>query len=89
VELYALASRYPFVANSQWFEDVAGKHIAALARDLPSDAVAAAQERGWAWELEATVAGLLVELEEWCMGTLRPVSCSTRDRSQVWSVREA
>ena len=31
VELYALASRRPHVSNSPWFEDVAGKHTAAVA----------------------------------------------------------
>jgi hypothetical protein len=40
VELYTLASRYPFVANSRWFEDIAGKHIAAVAATLPPDVVA-------------------------------------------------
>ena len=64
VELYALASRYPFVANSRWFEDVAGRHIAAVAAALPPDVVAAAQERGRARDLEVTVAELLEELEE-------------------------
>ena len=63
VELYALAARYPYVANSQWFEDVMGKHIAAVAASLASEAGAAAQERGRARDLEATVAELLVELE--------------------------
>ena len=29
VAIYALASRYPLVANSRWFEDVVGKHLAA------------------------------------------------------------
>ncbi|UCC63660.1 MAG: hypothetical protein JSV36_00950, partial [Anaerolineae bacterium] len=62
VELYALASRYPFVANSRWFEDVAGKHIAVAAATLPPDVVAAAQERGRARDLDATVAELLIEL---------------------------
>ncbi|MCP4515964.1 MAG: tetratricopeptide repeat protein, partial [Delftia sp.] len=64
VELYALASRYPHVANSRWFEDVVGQHIAAVAAALPPEVVAAAQERGWACNLQATVAGLLVELEK-------------------------
>jgi tetratricopeptide (TPR) repeat protein len=64
VELYALASRYPFVANSRWFEDVAGKHIAAVAATLPPEVVAAARERGRARDLEAMVAELLAELEE-------------------------
>ncbi|MEA3396464.1 MAG: tetratricopeptide repeat protein, partial [Chloroflexota bacterium] len=46
VELYVLASRYPYVGNSRWFEDVFGRHIAAVAATLPLDVVAAAQARG-------------------------------------------
>jgi tetratricopeptide (TPR) repeat protein len=61
VELYALASRYPYVANSRWFQDIAERHIAAVAT-LPPDVVATAQARGRARDLEATVAELLVEL---------------------------
>jgi len=64
VELFALASRYPFVAHSGWFEDVAGQKIASLATALPPDRVTAAQERGRARDLQATVAALLSELEE-------------------------
>jgi len=64
VEVYALASRYPCVTNSQWYEDVAGRHIAAVAATLPPDVVAAAQERGRARDLEATVDELLAELAE-------------------------
>jgi tetratricopeptide (TPR) repeat protein len=63
VELYALASRYPLVANSRWFEDVAGRHIAAVAAVLPPEVVAATQERGRARDLWATVAELVAELE--------------------------
>jgi predicted ATPase/DNA-binding SARP family transcriptional activator len=63
VELYALASRYPGVANSCWFDDVAGSHIAAVAAALPPDVVTAAQERGRARDLDVTVAELLAELE--------------------------
>jgi hypothetical protein len=59
VEIYALASRYAYVANSQWFEDVAGKQIAAVASTLPPDVVAAAQERGHALDLWATAQELL------------------------------
>jgi len=62
VELYALASRYPRVANSRWFEDIAGNHIAAVAATLPPKVVAAAQARGRARDLDATVTELLVEL---------------------------
>lgn len=61
VELYALASRYPFVSNSRWFKDVAGKQIAAVAATLPAQLVAAAQERGRARDLQTTVAELLDE----------------------------
>lgn len=63
VELYALATRYPFVGNSQWFEDVVGKHIEKAAESLPSDVVEAAKERGRALDLWATAEALLVELE--------------------------
>jgi tetratricopeptide (TPR) repeat protein len=64
IELYTLASRY--VGNSRWFEDVAGKHIAAAAANLPPEAVAAAQERGRARDLWATAAELLADLRnEW------------------------
>jgi hypothetical protein len=63
VELYALASRHPLVTNSQWFQDVAGRQIAAMAGTLPPEVVAAAQERGRARDLEATVQEVLAELE--------------------------
>ena len=64
VELYALACRYPFVANSRWYEDVAGKHITAAAATMPPEFVAAAQERGRARNLETTMKELLAELEQ-------------------------
>jgi hypothetical protein len=64
VDLYALASRYAYVANSQWFEDVAGRHIAAAAANLPSDVVTAAQDRGRARDLWETAKELLEELQE-------------------------
>jgi DNA-binding SARP family transcriptional activator/predicted ATPase len=62
VELYALASRYPFVAKSRWFEDAAGSRITALAANLPETVLTAARERGQARELNATVGQLLTEL---------------------------
>ena len=61
VELYALASRYPFVANSCWHELVFERHIAAIAATMPPDVVAAAQERGRVRDVHATVAELAVE----------------------------
>jgi tetratricopeptide (TPR) repeat protein len=62
VELYALASRYPHIANSSWQEDVAGRRIAAASADLPPEVVEAAKARGQARDLEATVAELLEEI---------------------------
>lgn len=62
VELYATASRYPLISNSRLFEDVVGKHIATAAATLSSQVIAAAQERGRARDLDATVTELLVEL---------------------------
>jgi tetratricopeptide (TPR) repeat protein len=62
VELYGLASRYPFVANSRWFGDVVRRRVTAIATSLPPDVVTAAQERGRKRDLQATVAELLGEL---------------------------
>jgi tetratricopeptide (TPR) repeat protein len=62
VELYALACRHPFVANSCWFEDVAGRYIAAAMASLPPEEVGAAQERGRGRDLWATAEELLEEL---------------------------
>ena len=64
VALYALASRYPFVSKSRWFEDVAGREISDTAATLPPDARAAVEERGGAQDLETTLANLLVELDD-------------------------
>ena len=66
VELYALASRYPYMANSRWFEDVAGRHIVAAAHPegVPPELAVAAQERGRERDLWATLEELLTELEE-------------------------
>lgn len=52
------------MANSRFWEDVVGKHIAAAAATLPPEVTAAAQERGRARDLWATVEELLTELEE-------------------------
>jgi tetratricopeptide (TPR) repeat protein len=64
VEVYALASRYPHVANSRWFEDVVGRHVAAAAhtQGVPPDVVAAAEERGRSSEMWDTAAQLTTEL---------------------------
>jgi hypothetical protein len=54
VELYALASRFPLVAESRWFADVAANTLARVAATLPAERVAVLQE--------ATVAELLSKL---------------------------
>ena len=61
VELYSLAARHPYVGNSQFRYDIAGKHIAARAASLPPETVAAAQARGRARDLRLTVAELVSE----------------------------
>jgi hypothetical protein len=63
IEIYALASRYGYVANSRLWEDIAGRQIAAVAATLPPDVVAAARERGRARDLCTTAEELLTELE--------------------------
>jgi predicted ATPase/DNA-binding SARP family transcriptional activator len=64
VELYALASGMPIPSNSPWFEDAAGKQIAAAAATLPPDTVAAAEARGRARDLKSTIAELVADLGE-------------------------
>jgi tetratricopeptide (TPR) repeat protein len=64
IELYVLASRYGFVSNSHWFDQVAGQHIAAVAETLPPEVAAAAWDRGHARDLDTTIQELLAELEQ-------------------------
>jgi tetratricopeptide (TPR) repeat protein len=64
VELYALAESQPFVANSQLFKDIAGKHIAAAAATLAPEVVEAARSRGRTLDWRDTAATLLDELRE-------------------------
>jgi tetratricopeptide (TPR) repeat protein len=60
-ELYAVASCHPFVAHSHWFDEVVGQPLAAAARTSSPQTVAAAQGRGRARDLQATLEELLVE----------------------------
>ena len=62
VELYALAWRHPVVSNSRWYEDIAGRELAAVAALLPLEVRTAAQARGRARDLWATAQELLDEL---------------------------
>jgi predicted ATPase/DNA-binding SARP family transcriptional activator len=63
VELYALVTRHPYFGNSRYREDITGGYIVAAAAALAPQTVAAAQERGRARDLDATVAELVSELE--------------------------
>ncbi len=60
---WALAQRYPFVANSKWYEDVVGRELEALAASMPPEEAKAAGERGQAFDLWETAEALLAELE--------------------------
>jgi predicted ATPase len=59
IELYELARTQPFVANSQWYDDVAGKHIDALDANLPPGVAEAARSRGRELDPAVTAAELL------------------------------
>jgi tetratricopeptide (TPR) repeat protein len=62
VELYALVLRSPMAANSRWFEDLAGRRIAATAEGLPPGVAEAARERGRGRDLGVTVTELPAKL---------------------------
>jgi predicted ATPase/DNA-binding CsgD family transcriptional regulator len=59
VELFSLASRYGFVANSLWFQDIVGQTLTAAAAGLSPGVLRAARERGAALDLEDTIRELL------------------------------
>lgn len=59
VEITALVNRYPYIANSYWFDDVAGKKIKAIEESLPPEVVTAAKERGLKRDIWKTVEELL------------------------------
>jgi tetratricopeptide (TPR) repeat protein len=64
VELYALASRYPYVARSRWCQDFFERPITEAAASLPPASVKAAEERGRSRDMMATLSELLAELGE-------------------------
>ncbi len=61
VELFSLASRYGFVANSIWFQDLVGGSITAAAAGLAPGVLRAARERGAARDLDAAIGELLAD----------------------------
>jgi predicted ATPase/DNA-binding SARP family transcriptional activator len=62
VEIYAMASRYPWIGKSQWYQDVIGDPLTTLTASLPAEVISAAQKRGRERDLEETVIELLAEL---------------------------
>jgi len=62
IEVYALATRDPYAANSRFWEDRAGKHITAAAATLSPEVVAVTKARSRDRDLEATMVELLREL---------------------------
>jgi hypothetical protein len=62
VEVYACASRYGFVANSRWFDELVGQQLRTMAASLPAEAVEAAQEQGRRQDWDVMAADLLKEL---------------------------
>lgn len=64
VEFYAAARQSPYIANSRWFEDIAGRYITERSASLPPAVVAEAQQRGQARQLWTTANELLTELRD-------------------------
>ena len=58
IELYDLASRYPYVANSRWFVEVAGNQITEASTILPVAGASAATDRGRTGRLAAIIGEL-------------------------------
>jgi tetratricopeptide (TPR) repeat protein len=64
IEVWTLARRHPFVANSKWFEDVVGRELEALAASLPPKMAEAARARGQVLDLWEAAADLLTYLQQ-------------------------
>ncbi|MCP4164418.1 MAG: hypothetical protein GY759_00815 [Chloroflexi bacterium] len=64
IALHALASRYPMVANSCWFNQVIGSHITAVEVTMPSEDVSLAFARGRSRDSIDAVGKLKVELAD-------------------------
>lgn len=63
IELYAFASNYRYVADSQWFYDVVGRHIEEAAALLSPEVATAAREHGRKLDPHEITKELLIELE--------------------------
>ena len=64
IEIYALAHSHPFIANCQFFYDIAGKDMKTVEADLPPDIIAAAKTKGQSLDFWQTAESLLEELTE-------------------------
>jgi tetratricopeptide (TPR) repeat protein len=64
LETYELAKQHPFVANSHWFEEVVGRHIADIAATLPPESIQAIQKREGYLDLWKIAEELLLELRD-------------------------
>ncbi len=62
LELYAMANRYGYIQSSYWFAGLYEQPIRTLAAVLPTDRVAAAEDRGRQLDMWATAASLKEEL---------------------------
>ena len=63
VELAALIWRYPIVASSHWFEDIAGQEIATAVENFSPEVVSTFQKQGRARDLWETTRELMNELK--------------------------
>jgi DNA-binding SARP family transcriptional activator len=61
IQLYALACKYPYVANSRWFEDIAGRQITTQSSSLPAERVSDAKKRGESLDTWETISQWLDE----------------------------
>lgn len=62
IETYSMIARYPFVANSKWFQDVIGNRLEQLAANhLPAKEIDAARQRAGSMEVWGTVRQMLKE----------------------------
>lgn len=59
VRLHALVNRYPYIANSRWFADIAGDHLKAVAAELPATVAEEIKEQGRNLELWETAQSLI------------------------------
>jgi predicted ATPase/transcriptional regulator with XRE-family HTH domain len=58
IELYELALKHPYVSESNWFDDIAGKRIKSLEAKISLEAAEAARIRGKSLELWDVVTGI-------------------------------